>query len=192
MTPIEQIDFTEKEKGKLTAKNYHKMAARHHIRDDSINEEQKKNSNEEHLDKILEDIDLSHLSTKQHQKALGLITEMSDAIYQDSEYIGDVQNYKTEIKDETPVEKSYYSMPKPQHQDIKHDVEDILDKGWITKSSSNYSSPVAAIRKKDGSLKLCCDYRALNNRTIPDRHLLPRMQDVIDSLNRKKLFSLLY
>ena len=85
-----------------------------------------------------------------------------------------------------------HQWPTPQHQDIKHDVEHLLDKRWITKSSSNYSSPEVAVRKKDGSLKLCCDYRALNNRTIPDRHLLPRMQDVIDSLNGKKLFSLLY
>ena len=103
MTQIEQTHFTEKEKGKLAAKNYHRMAARHHIRDDSINKEKKKNSNEENVNKILEDIDLSHLSTKQHQKALKLITEMSDAFCQDSDDIGDVQNYMTEIKDETPV-----------------------------------------------------------------------------------------
>ena len=66
------------------------MAARHHIRDGSINKE-KKNSNENHVDKILEEIDLSHLSTEQHQKAVDLITEMSDVFCQDSEDIGDVQ-----------------------------------------------------------------------------------------------------
>ena len=52
------------------------MAARHHIRDESINKE-KKNSNKKHVDKILEEIDLSHLPTGQHQKAVDLITEMS-------------------------------------------------------------------------------------------------------------------
>ena len=138
-------------------------------------------------------IDLSHLSTEQHQKAVDLITEMSDVVCQDSEDIGDVQNCKMKIrlKDETPVQKSYYSMPKPLHQEVKHYVEDLLNKGWITKSSSNYSSPVVAVRKKDDSLRLCCDYRALNNKTISDRHPLPRVQDAIDSLNGKKWFSLL-
>ena len=63
--------MTEKEKEKLIAKNHHKIAARHHIRDESINEENK-NSNEKHVDKILEEIDLSHLSTEQHQKAVDL------------------------------------------------------------------------------------------------------------------------
>ena len=138
-------------------------------------------------------IDLSHLSTEQHQKAVDLITEMSDIFCQDSEDIGDVQNCKMKIrlKDETPVQKSYYSMPKPLHQEVKHYVEDLLNKGWITKSSSNYSSPVVAVRKKDDSLRLCCDYRALNNKTVSDRHPLPRVQDAIDSLNGKKWFSLL-
>ena len=138
-------------------------------------------------------IDLSHLSTEQHQKAVDLITEMSDVVCQDSEDIGDVQNCKMKIrlKDETPVQKSYYSMPKPLHQEVKHYVEDLLNKGWITKSSSNYSSPVVAVMKKDGSLRLCWDYRALNNKTISDRHPLPRVHDAIDSLNGKKWFSLL-
>ena len=192
VTPIEQVHITEKEKEKLVAKNQHKMAVRHHIRDKSINKE-KKTSNEKHVDKILEVIDLSHLSTEQHQKAVDLITEMSDVFCQDSEDIGDVQNCKMKIrlKDETPVQKSYYSMPKPLHQEVKHYVEDLLNKGWITKSSSNYSSPVVAVRKKDGSLRLCWDYRALSNKTISDRHPLPRVQDAIDSLNGKKWFSLL-
>ena len=65
------------------------MAARHYIRDESINKV-KKNSNEKHVDKILEGIDLSHLSTEQHQKAVDLITENSDVFCQDSDSIGDV------------------------------------------------------------------------------------------------------
>ena len=56
------------------------MAARHHIRDKSINKE-KNNSNEKHVDKNLEEIDLSYLSTKQHQKVVNLITEMSDVYW---------------------------------------------------------------------------------------------------------------
>ena len=105
ITPIEQVHITEKEKEKLVAKNHHKMAARHHIRDESINKE-KKNSNEKHVDKILEVIDLSNLSTEQHQKAVDLIPEISDVFCQDSEDIGDVKNCNMKIcqKYETPVQ----------------------------------------------------------------------------------------
>ena len=104
---------------------------------------------------------------------------MSDVFCSDLYDIGDVQNCKMKIrlKDETPVQKSYYSMPKPLYEEVKHYVEDYLNKGWITKSNSNYSSPIVAVRKPDGSLRICCDYRALNNKTIPERHPLPRIQD---------------
>ena len=107
ITPTEQVHIPEKGKEKLTTKNHHKMAARHHIRDESINKEEN-NSNEKHVDKILEEIDLSHLSTEQNQKAVDLITEMSDVFCQDSDDIVDVQNCKMKIslKDETPVHKS--------------------------------------------------------------------------------------
>ena len=98
------------------------MAARHHIRDKSINKE-KNNSNEKHVDKNLEEIDLSYSSTKQHQKVANLITEMSDVFCQDSGNICNVQKCKMKIhlKDETPVQKSYdfisYDfMSKPLHQ----------------------------------------------------------------------------
>ena len=82
--------MTEKEKENSIAKNHHKMAARHHIRDESINKEK-------HVGKILEKIDLSHLSTEQHQKAVDLITKVSDVFCQDSDDIGDVQNCKMKI-----------------------------------------------------------------------------------------------
>ena len=73
------------------------MAARHHIKDESISKE-KKNSNEKHVDKILKEIDLSHLSTEQHQKAVDLIIAMSDIFCQDSDDIGDAQNCKMKIR----------------------------------------------------------------------------------------------
>ena len=143
----------------------------HHIRDESIKKE-KKNSNKKRADKILEEIDLSHLSIQQHQKTVDLITEMSDVFCQDSEDIGDVQNWKMKIRlqDETPAQNSYYFMSKLLHQEVKHYVEDLLNKGFINKSSSNYSSPVVTVRKKDGFLRLCCNYRALTNKDISDRH----------------------
>ena len=81
------------------------MAERHRFGDESINREKNKNSNEEHVDKILEDLDLSYSWTEQHWKAVYLTTEMSDLFYQDSDYIGDAQNSKMKIrlKDETPL-----------------------------------------------------------------------------------------
>ena len=85
------------------------------------------------------------------------------------------------LKDDTPVQKTYYSMPKPFHTEVKNYIVDLLNKGWIKKSKSSYASPIVAVRKKDGSLRLCCDYRALNAKTIPNRHPIPRVQDSLDN-----------
>ena len=98
---------------------------------------------------------------------------------------------KIQLKDQTPVQKTYYSMPKPLHLEVKHYIEDLLNKGWITKSTLHYSAPIVVVRKKDGSLRLSCDYRALNLKTQVDRHPLPSIQDVIDTLKGKKYFSVL-
>ena len=79
-------------------------------------------------------------------------------------------------------------MPKPLHLEVKHYIKDLLNKGWITKSASRYCSLIVAVRKKDGSLWLCCDYQSLNSETQVDRYPLPRIQDVIDSLKWKNTF----
>ena len=85
---------------------------------------------------------------------------------------------KIQLKDQTPIQKTYYSMPKPLHLEVKNYIEHLLNKGWITKSASHYSSPIVAVRKKDGSLPLHCDYRSPNSKTQVDRYPLPRIQDV--------------
>ena len=95
------------------------------------------------------------------------------------------------LKDHTPVQKTYYSMQKPLHTEVKNYIVDLLNKGWIKKLKSSYVSPIVAVRKKDGSLRLCCDYRELNAKTIPDRHPIPRVQDSLDILFGKKWFSVL-
>ena len=66
-----------------------------------------------------------------------------------------------------------------------------LNRGWIQKSKSAYSSPVVCVRKKDGSLRLCIDYRQLNSKTIRDSHPLPRVQDALEILGGNQWFSLL-
>ena len=71
----------------------------------------------------------------------------------------------------------------------KQYIEDLLNQNFITESKSPYSSPVACVRKKDGSLRLCIDNRELNRSTIADRHPIPRVQETLDSLGGNSWFS---
>ncbi|KAL7829085.1 hypothetical protein SRHO_G00327190 [Serrasalmus rhombeus] len=74
---------------------------------------------------------------------------------------------------------------------VKGYVQTLLEKGWITKSTSFYSSPVVCVWKKDSSLRPCVDFRELNRKTVPDRHPLPRIQDLLDNLGGHSWFSIL-
>ena len=76
-------------------------------------------------------------------------------------------------------------MPVPLHTEVKNYIVDLLNKWWIKKSKSSYASLIVPVRKKDGSLGFCCNYRAFNAKTIPDRHLMSPVQDPLDHLFEK-------
>ena len=95
------------------------------------------------------------------------------------------------LTDSVPVQKRYNSIPQLLHAEVKQYVEDLLNRDWIPKSRSAYSSPVVCVRKRDGTLRLCIDYRQLNAKTIRDSHPLPRVQDTLQSLGGNQWLSLL-
>ena len=59
---------------------------------------------------------------------------------------------KIRLKDDISCQATYNFLPRPLYRELKHYVEDLLNKQWITNNHSEYSSPVAAVRKKDGTL----------------------------------------
>uniref|UniRef100_A0A3B3YDY6 Gypsy retrotransposon integrase-like protein 1 n=1 Tax=Poecilia mexicana TaxID=48701 RepID=A0A3B3YDY6_9TELE len=122
-----------------------------------------------------------------------MLWEESGAFAQNDNDIGDIPSLQMVInlKDEVPVQKSYTSIPKPLYQEVKQYIQDLLAKGWIVKSRSPYAAPVVCVRKRDGTLRLCIDYRLLNQKTVPDRHPLPRIQDLLDTLGGQSWFTIL-
>lgn len=138
-------------------------------------------------------VDLSHLQEEEQEIVRNMLYDESDVFAQEDGDIGCIPNLKLNInlKDDTPVQKCYNSIPKPLYKEVKEYVQNLLERGWITKSTSPYSSPVVCVRKKDSSLRLCVDYRELNRKTIPDRHPLPRIQNLLDNLGGYTWFSIL-
>lgn len=106
-------------------------------------------------------VDLSHLSDEEQDKVKHMLWEESGAFAQDSHDIVCIPSLQMSItlKDEIPVQRAYSSVPKPLFQEVKEYIQDLLMKGWIVKSKSSYASPVVCIHKKDGTLRLCIDYR---------------------------------
>ena len=152
---------------------------------------------DDHYQKVLEKIDLSGLTHEQREQVRKMLKEESSVFTVDSDDIGNVATHKMEINlsDNTPVQESYNAIPRALYGEVKSYIEDLLNKKWVIHSPSSCSSSLLAIRKKDGSLRLCCDlccdYRKLNSKTIPDRHPLPRIQNIIDNLGGNNFFNLL-
>ena len=142
------------------------------------------NTDPEQAEKVLKQIDLSGLTYDQKLAAQALIREEAMSFSTEDGDIGNILDttMKIKLKDDVPVQRNYNGVPRPLYQEIKAYIEDLLNKQWIVESDSDYSSPVVAVRKKDNTIRLCCDYRLLNAKTVPDKHPLPRIQDTLDSL----------
>ena len=73
--------------------------------------------------------------------------------------------------------------------EVKQLLQDLLDRGIIRRSSSPYASPIMLVRKKNGQLRLCIDYRCLNAKTAKDSFPLPRIEETVEALGGTKVFS---
>ena len=75
-----------------------------------------------------------------------------------------------------------YRMSQPEMDELKKQLAELMQKGFITESKSPYGAPVLFVKKKDGTLRMCIDYRALNKITIKNKYPLPRIDELLDRL----------
>ncbi|WRX29259.1 Reverse transcriptase domain - like 10 [Theobroma cacao] len=93
------------------------------------------------------------------------------------------------IPDTRPISIPSYRMAPAELKELKDQLEDLLDKGFIRPSVSPWGAPVFFVKKKDGSLRLCIDYRQLNKVTVKNKYPLPRIDDLFDQLQGAQCFS---
>ena len=87
------------------------------------------------------------------------------------------------------ISKAPYRMAPAEMKELKEQLQELLDKGFIRPSASPWGAPVLFVKKKDGSMRLCIDYRELNKITIKNRYPLPRIDDLFDQLQGASVFS---
>ncbi|KAL5570693.1 hypothetical protein UlMin_020290 [Ulmus minor] len=88
-----------------------------------------------------------------------------------------------------PISKAPYRMAPAELQELKKQLQELLDKGFIRPSYSPWGAPVLFVKKKDGTMRMCIDYRELNKVTIKNKYPLPRIDDLFDQLQGAAVFS---
>ncbi|XP_052736620.1 uncharacterized protein LOC128197836 [Vigna angularis] len=88
-----------------------------------------------------------------------------------------------------PVSIAPYRMAPAELAELKKQIEELLEKQFIRPSASPWGAPVLLVKKKDGSSRLCVDYRQLNKLTIKNKYPLPRIDDLMDQLHGATVFS---
>ena len=95
-----------------------------------------------------------------------------------------------ELEEETQaIITTPYRHPKRYKDEIEKTIKELLELGYIRPSSSPFASSVVIVKNKDGTLRMCIDYRALNKNTIKNRYPIPRIDELMDELRVAKYFS---
>lgn len=97
--------------------------------------------------------------------------------------------HEINLTNDAPVCSGLRPMSPKELGMVREELEKLTEQGLIQPSNSSFGSPVLFVQKKDGTWRMCIDYRALNSKTIKDRYPLPRIDSLLDRVGSGKVFS---
>lgn len=125
-----------------------------------------------------------------------MLSTFGDSVFEDRAYSNvvdalarDVEHEINEIPHQPHPCGPIYRLSPPMLDELRTQIAALLDAGLIRPSMSPYGAPVLFARKKDGTWRLCIDYRALNKITVRDKFPLPRAEDLFDQVHGAKFFT---
>ena len=142
---------------------------------------------------IFQSIRCTELNEKEHSALRGLLISYKDIFASSSPDLGHttIVEHSIGTGNARPIKQAPYRVSQAQRSEIDKQISNMLCQNIIKPSSSPWSSPVALVKKKDGSARFCVDYRTLNAVTRKDSYPLPRIHDAIDALSGSSLFTTL-
>ena len=88
-----------------------------------------------------------------------------------------------------PVSKTLYMISTSEMLELKMQLQELLEKNYIRPSVSPWGAPALFVKKKDGTLRICIDYRQLNKVIVKNKYSLPRIDDLFDQMRGAQVFS---
>ena len=134
-----------------------------------------------------------NLHHRHHNEVKQCLIDFQDVFSTDSQDIGktDIVKHSIHTRDAKPIKERPRRQPLCNQEEINRQVKELEERGVIEPSNSPWAANVVLVRKKDGTKRLCIDYRQLNEVTIKDAYPIPRIDETIDALGKAKWFSTL-
>lgn len=137
------------------------------------------------------DIDLCHVGQGGKEKLVKMLEKYNDIFSKHAHDCGKAEGFVHRIRltDERPFRLPYRRVPPAHYQKLRQVLSEMEEQEIIRRSVSEYASPLVLVWKKDGSLRICTDFRWLNARTLKDAHPLPHQSDCLAALGGNTYFS---
>lgn len=141
----------------------------------------------------IETVDLSSLPTDEQGQVRSLLQRFTHVFSAHDMDLGctNLITHDIPLLDDIPIRQRYRRIPPSEYEVVKNHINQLLEAQVIRESSSPYASPIVLVKKKDGSLRMCVDYRQLNSKTRKDAFPLPRIEESLDALTGARWFSTL-
>ena len=141
-----------------------------------------------HLQNLILDSDLSEKEDKEHLRKL--LKDYQDVFAIPGEELGrtHVVEHGIDTGTASPIRQPYRRLPLSKKEEVERELQQMLEQGIISDSTSPWASPVVLVRKKDGSCRFCIDYRALNEVTKKNAFPIPRIDENLDYLGGNRWF----
>ena len=157
-----------------------------------VSSQAREQKRKEKLLKLLEQQEMD-IPGHDKEKLCSLLAEQHEAFILEEKERGetDLIQFHIDTGDAQPKKQALRRTPFAVRQEVARQLKEMQETGVIQPSTSPWASPIVLVRKKDGSLRFCIDYRHLNSVTKVDTYPLPRIDDLLDQLGKAKYFSTL-
>jgi len=139
------------------------------------------------------DIDNSRLTEEERQRGIDVILRYEGIFSRDEADVGlySKVKHRIELDNLQPFKQRHRMIPPSMLDEVRSHIQQLLAAGIIRRSNSPWSSNIVLARRKDGRLRLCTDFRQLNERTVKDSYALPRVEEILDCLAGSQYFTVL-
>ena len=138
-------------------------------------------------------IDTGNVTSEEYDAIRKFLHQNQDLFSWSDTDIGHVTTveHNIDLLDETPFKQRPRRIPPSMYQEVRNHLKQLLDADIIRKSKSPFSSNVVLVKKKNNELRMCVDYRQLNNRTKKDAYALPIIEEILENLSGNAYFTVL-